>query len=151
MRQRRLILIPGVVVLVVVLVLISSYYSGGSSTPATSDTTTATTFTYNTNPLTNNSVSSQQASALKQVLNQYLTSQNVSSSDVGFTQIKLTPTSPTQVGAFSQTKFIIQLNGKNSYEAVLDAYSLTEIRLYIYDLSGKNLLYDSQDVGASSE
>lgn len=150
MRKRAITIIAILLVLIFVFVIVRSYFSSGSNNSGSPLPNATTSPSYTTTALINNGVTSQQLSNFEQVFNQYLSTQNKTPSTINFTSIVRQPTNPATSIPFSELDFTIQLDGKDTYRAKLDSYSLSEIRLYLYSPSNNKQLYDSQDVGASS-
>ena len=150
-RKKLAVIISGIVVLIVII-LVRAYHSGSpgsSSGPNPSASSATKTTHFDENALINRGVTYQQINSLEQVLGQYLSSQGPPPSQVDFNSIVRTPTDPANPNPFSELTFIVQVDGQPAYKAKLDSFSTSQIRLYLYSLDGKTLLYDSQNVGGS--
>jgi hypothetical protein len=153
MMSKKVIVVASIVVLLMIAgILAHAYFSNGlgKSPPNIPIASTTKGPAFVTDTLINDGVTSQQLSNLEQVLGQYLSSQNQTPRQVSFISIQRQPTNPDTTIPFSEITFVIQLDGKEAYQAKMDSYSLSEISLYIYSPDGGNLLYDVQDVGSSS-
>jgi flagellar basal body-associated protein FliL len=157
--QKKLILIgSGVVVIIILAVLVSAYYSNNTQPSAATTTTT-------TNPgnspavsppaftgedtLTNIGVTSDQVSNMEQALEQYLGSAGKTPRQVSFNSLQKISVNKNAATPIWTIAFVIQLDNKDAYKAKMDYFNLAGIRLYLSNLDGSKLLYDSQDVGGS--
>lgn len=145
--------IIGIILVIIAVVLMLAYRSNGpgiSTSPNanTNPTTKATIF--DENSLISRGVTSQQLSNLERVLGQYFSSQGKTPNQVDFNTIYRVPPDPNNPNPFSEITFVVQLDGQPAYKAKMDSFSTSEIRLYLYALDGSTLLYDSQNVGGSS-
>jgi len=153
--KKRLIII-GIVLLVLVIWGTLIQASNSNSPPADPDEVaknsipTTQTPSFNASLLTENGVTPGQLNNMEEALTQYLSSNGLASSKISFNSIERQPTNPNTTTPETEQDFIIQVNGTNTYRAKLFSYSFSTIRLYLYNLSGNTLLYDSQDVGSSS-
>ncbi len=148
--NKRTLIIGGVMILIVT-VLGFAYFSGNSKTspnPGVNTVDKATVF--NTGTLLERGVTSEQLTNLEEVLSQYFNSQGKVPNQVDFNTIQRSAPDPKISTPFTQLTFIVQPDGKPAYKAKVDAFSSSEIRLYLYNLGGSELLYDSQNVGGSS-
>lgn len=149
MRKKYVITSIFVAILILIGIAVHAYYSKGPAPTNNSNNNSIgnmPTFT-NENDLLNIGVTSEQLSNLEQTLEQYLSSIGKNTDQVHFTSITRLPTNPNATTPQSTVKFVVQLNAKDAYQASLDSFSLSEVRLYLYSLDGKTLLYDSQNIG----
>jgi hypothetical protein len=153
--MRKKIIIGGVLITaVVVFVLFHAYHS---NSPSNSDQSTSLNSTNATTPptflgtgaLKNLGVTSGQLTNFEQALEQYIDSQNKNVSQVSFEAVRVASINNNAPSPIWTYGFVIQLNNKSSYSAKLVTFNLDGIRLYLYDLGGSRLLYDSQDIGGS--
>lgn len=151
--MRARLAIVGIILVIIAGVLVLAYHSNSPSASTNPDTNTNSTTqgtTFDENALLDRGVTSQQLNSLEQVLGQYLASQGRTASQVDFSSIYRMPTNPKISTPFSEITFMVQLDGKSAYKAKMDSFGTSEIRLYLYTLDGKKLLYDSQNVGGPS-
>lgn len=150
--MKKKLTIIAVILVVIATVLVPAYYSGDSSTPTNANSDSAPNgITFDESSLINRGVTSEQMSNLEQILQQYLSSQGKTPNRIDFNSIYRLPPNPNTNTPFSEITFIIQLDSSPSYKAKMDSFSPFEIRLYLYSLDGNTLLYDSQNVGGSSD
>lgn len=150
-RKSIISLITVMVFLLCAAILFSAYRSNpqpqNSSSSSSSGNSSSQVPSFEDSDLINNGVTSGQLSNFEKVLGQYLSSQNITYSTVSFSSIVREPTDPNATSPSSTLVFNVIVDGKDSYKAFLNSFSLSGIRLYLYNLNSNKLVYDSQYVG----
>jgi hypothetical protein len=146
--MKRRIIIVGIIVLVAIVLIVVDRSNQTSNDAVSTNAPSGPTIS--SSSLINAGVTSEQLGNFEQALEQYLSSQNLAPKKISFSSINRIPPNPNATGPFSEIDFTVQLDGSNSYQAKLDSFSLSDIKLYLYSPSGNKLLYNSQDVGSSS-
>jgi len=154
--NRRTLIIAGLLAFVVLVLVVNSIFSNHSkpipvnnSAPVTTSNSNPPSFT-GEDSLINIGVTNEQVTNMEQAFEQYFASAGKSPSQVNISSVQKLSVNQNATTPIWTIGFDVDLDGIKTYSAKMDYFNFTGIRLYLYSPGTTNLLYDSQDVGAST-